>query len=135
VDDSPDVADSEALLLRLWGYEARVAHSGPEALAEAEAFRPGVALVDLMMPGMDGYALARRLRALPGLEGLRLIAVTGLGSESYRRRSREAGFACHLLKPADPKILRRLLREPTGEGRCAGPENRQPGEAGGPLRN
>ena len=92
------------------GHEARVAHDGPAGLAVCEEFKPAVALLDIGLPGMDGHALAERLRTLPGMEALRIVAVTGYGDQSYRRRSRTAGFDRHLVKPIDLSALERMLR-------------------------
>ncbi len=111
VDDNVDAADSLALLLRVSGQEVRVAYDGPTALLITEAFRPQLVLLDIGMPQMDGYEVARRLRRQPGLEGVTLVAVTGWGQEEDRQRSREAGFDHHLTKPADPAALQRLLTE------------------------
>ena len=108
VDDDRAVAESTAMLLQLQGYEVRVAHSGAEALDQARAFRPQVALLDIGLHGMDGYETARRLRDLPGGDAMRLVAVTGYGDASARARSREAGFDHHLIKPVDPEELMRL---------------------------
>jgi CheY-like chemotaxis protein len=109
VDDNRDAADSLAVLVRIDGHDVRVAYDGPAALAAAEAFEPDVVLLDLGMPGMDGYEVCRRLRRMPELAGVRVIAVTGWGQDSDRRRSAEAGFDHHLVKPADPDVVRRLL--------------------------
>jgi two-component system, chemotaxis family, CheB/CheR fusion protein len=114
VDDCPDTTDSFCSLLRLWGYDTRAANDGPAALTLAADFRPDVALVDVAMPLLDGFEVARRLRALPGLEKSLLVAMTGLGSEEDRRRCREAGFDLHLLKPVDPEELERLLARHAG---------------------
>ncbi len=108
-DDNIDAAYSVSLLLRRWGHEPLVARDGPEALAVAPHFVPHVVLLDLAMPHMDGFEVGRRLRQLPGLEGLTLLAVTGLTDAKYRRRSEEAGFAAFLLKPIDPPELEALL--------------------------
>src|SRR6202035_1696475 len=99
VDDNVDAAESLAMLLRLWGHEVAVAHDGPGALRAAETQPPEVALLDIGLPGMDGYELARRLRPQPGLERTVLVALTGWGQEEDRRRSQEAGFDHHLVKP------------------------------------
>ena len=107
VDDSADTADSSAVLLKLWGHDVRVARSGPEAVTVAAEFTPQVALVDLMMPGMNGYEVGRRLsQEQPNIV---LIAVTGLAGEEHRRRWQETGFFIRLVKPADPEQLRQLL--------------------------
>ncbi len=114
VDDNADAADSLALVLRLEGQEVCVAHDGTKALELAAAFRPEVVFLDLGMPGMDGYEVARRLRGQPGLEQVVLVALTGWGQDEDRRRTREARFDHHLTKPADPEALRRLLSGPGG---------------------
>ena len=108
VDDNRDAADSLAVLVRIDGHDVRVAYDGPAALAAAEGFRPDVVLLDLGMPGMDGYEVCRRLRRSPELAGVRVIAVTGWGQDSDRRRSAEAGFDHHLVKPADLDEIARL---------------------------
>lgn len=100
VDDNADAADTLADVLAELGYDVCVAHDGPSALALAPGFRPEVALLDIGLPEMDGYELARRLRHLPGMcDELRLIAITGYGQEGDRQRAMEAGFAAHLVKP------------------------------------
>src|SRR5262245_26410808 len=101
VDDNPDGAEMLAVALGLKGYDARVAYDAPMALQVAAEFHPAVAFLDLGVPVMDGYELAAHLRDLPGLQDLRLIAVTGYSQETDRRRSREAGFDHHLIKPID----------------------------------
>src|SRR5437870_4862557 len=92
VDDNVDAADSLAVLLRLQGQEVHAAYDGPTALEVARNCRPDVVLLDVGMPEMDGYEVARRLRQQPGMEHALLIAMTGWGQEEDRRRSREAGF-------------------------------------------
>ena len=111
VDDNVDAAESLAMLLRLWGHEVAVAHDGPAALRAAEAQRPEVALLDIGLPGMDGYELARRLRSQPGLGRAVLVALTGWGQEEDRRRSQEAGFDHHLTKPVELSALQELLAQ------------------------
>jgi PAS domain S-box-containing protein len=110
-DDNRDAADSLARLLRAWGHAVRVTYDGPEAIAAARDFRPQVVLLDIGLGGMTGYEVAQHLRRDPGLNGARLIALTGFGQEEDRRRSKEAGFDHHLVKPVDPDELRRLLAE------------------------
>ena len=112
VDDNVDAAESLALLLRLEGHEVRTAYDGPAALAAVQADRPDVVSLDLGMPGMDGYAVARRLRALPGLEDVLLVALTGWAQEEDRRRCYEAGFDGHLPKPVELNALRQFLAHP-----------------------
>ncbi len=119
VDDNVDAADSLGMLLRLAGQEVRVAYDGPTALALAPEFRPQVVVLDLGMPSMDGFAVARRLREQPGFRDALLVALTGWGNEEDKRRTREAGFDHHMVKPADPAALQALLasvRGPDGKG-------------------
>ena len=111
VDDYADAADSLALLVRTLGHEARAAYNGPSALQLAHAFLPHVVLLDLGLPGMDGFEVARRLREVGGLRDALLVAATGYGQEDDRRRCLEAGFDHFLLKPYDPNELARLLAE------------------------
>lgn len=108
-DDNKDAADTLALLLSLDGYEVRTAYSGHGALSLAQIFRPDVALLDIGMPELDGYATGSAMRQQRGGMEICLIALTGLGQEDDKRRSREAGFAMHLTKPVDPDQLRALL--------------------------
>jgi PAS domain S-box-containing protein len=109
VDDNKDAAMSLALLLQMQGHEVRVAHDGPSALAIAPAYLPNLILLDIGMPGMDGYEVARRLRREPGLESVVLAALTGWGQQEDRRRTAQAGFDHHLVKPVDGKTLEELL--------------------------
>ncbi|BCS34749.1 hypothetical protein TBR22_A39750 [Luteitalea sp. TBR-22] len=109
VDDNVDAADMLAHVLSARGHETRIAHDGVEALRACQDFVPQAAFLDLGLPVMDGYELASRLRELPGLADIRLIAVTGYGQESDRRRSRAAGFHHHLVKPVDISVLEALL--------------------------
>ncbi len=111
VDDNVDAADSLGMMLSLTGQEIRVAYDGSTALSLAETFRPQVYVLDLGMPGMDGCELARRLRERPGLDKGVLIALTGWGQEEDRRRSREAGFHHHMIKPVEYAPLMELLNE------------------------
>ena len=91
------------------GYETRVARDGAAAIDLAEAFAPDVALIDIGMPGMNGYEVARHVRQLPAADGITLIALTGWGQDEDRRRVREAGFDHHLVKPVDLASLQALL--------------------------
>ncbi len=109
VDDNRDVADSLALLLETLDTTVRVAYSGQSALPIAATFKPDVVFLDIMMPGMDGYETAGRLRRLPGGPNILLIALTGLSQEKHRRRSLEAGFDEHLRKPIDFEKLQELV--------------------------
>jgi two-component system CheB/CheR fusion protein len=99
------------MLLELQGHEIRVAYDGETALETARSFRPQVALLDIGMPLMDGYELARRLRAAPETQDVLLVAMTGWGQEEDQRKSREAGFAHHLVKPFEPATLEKLLAD------------------------
>jgi PAS domain S-box-containing protein len=111
VDDNRDAADTLALLLESHGAVTRVVYDGEAALAELDVFMPDTVLLDLGMPGMDGLEVARRLRADPRRASLRLVALTGWGQESDRRRTREAGFDHHLTKPVDFTALQAWLTE------------------------
>jgi two-component system, chemotaxis family, CheB/CheR fusion protein len=108
-DPCRDTVESTAWLLRLWGYDVQGAGTGPETLEVALAYRPEVVLMELGLPGLDGCQVARRLRQQGTHPELLLVAVTGYGDEKNRRRSREAGFDCHLVKPVDPEVLQGLL--------------------------
>jgi signal transduction histidine kinase len=112
VDDSRDAAESLALLLERQGHEVRTAHDGPTALELAAEFLPEVVLLDIGLPGLSGYDVARRIREAPWSEGMALIALTGWGQESDRQRTREAGIAHHLVKPVDPVQLQKLILAP-----------------------
>jgi PAS domain S-box-containing protein len=109
VDDNRDAASSLALLLKLLGAEVQVANDGPSALEMLPAYRPTVVLLDIGMPGMDGYEVARRMRKQPEGQDLMLIALTGWGQEEDRRRTNQAGFNHHLIKPADVNALKSLF--------------------------
>lgn len=111
VDDNQDAANSLAMLLKLQGHEVRVAFSGVAALEMTKKYTPDVVFLDIGMPGMDGYEVARRLRQRPGLEDVVLAALTGWGQQEDRRRSAEAGFNHHFVKPVDAAELNRLLAE------------------------
>jgi len=109
VDDNPDAAASLALLLRFSGHEVHTAHEGEGALRLAETLRPDAVLLDVGMPGLDGYEVARRLRQLPATRDVVIIAVTGYGAEADRRRARAAGFDHHLTKPIDVASIEALI--------------------------
>ncbi|HEY0511037.1 MAG TPA: ATP-binding protein [Thermoanaerobaculia bacterium] len=109
VDDSEDTAEMMTALLEMDGHDVRTAHSGPAALEVAAAFHPDVAVLDIGLPGLDGYQVAQRLREDPGLKDLTLIAASGYGQDADLQRSREVGFDRHLVKPVDPRELREIL--------------------------
>jgi CheY-like chemotaxis protein len=111
VDDNEDAASLLAECLDAMGNTTRVAFDGPAALRIAEEFAPDVALLDIGLPVMDGYELARRLREQPGHESIRLVAVTGYGLDSDRRRSQQASFDAHLVKPVTVDRLERVIRD------------------------
>jgi CheY-like chemotaxis protein len=111
VDDNVDAAQSLAMLLAIDGHAVECAFAPADALARAPAWRPDVVLLDIGLPGMDGYELAKRLRALPALAHTRIVAVTGYGQEADRTRSRDAGFDDHLVKPVEIDVLNRVLRD------------------------
>jgi PAS domain S-box-containing protein len=116
VDDNEDAASSMALLQELRGHVTRTAANGTDALKIAADFVPQVVLLDIGLPGMDGFEVARRLRELPAMKSSFLIALTGYGSQSDRQRAKEAGFNEHLVKPADMNLLGGWLdRVPPGE--------------------
>jgi CheY-like chemotaxis protein len=108
VDDCPDTVESSADVLRLYGFEVRTARSGAEALALLDGWHPDVACLDLLMPGLDGYELARRLCVHPGGRPL-LVAITGLTTPAARKAAEAAGFAHFLVKPVSPDTLVGLL--------------------------
>jgi two-component system CheB/CheR fusion protein len=109
IDDNADSAEALALLARSWGHEVAVAHDGPGALVLAEHFAPESVLVDIGLPGMDGYELARRFREQPRYRDLVLVALTGYGREEDRSAAHAAGFDGHLVKPAEIEALEGLL--------------------------
>jgi CheY-like chemotaxis protein len=109
VDDQPDSARMLSIILEDRGHATCVASDGLSALALAEDFQPHVGLLDLGLPGMNGFELAARLREVPGLEQVRLVAVTGHGSDAVRALTRSAGFEEHLTKPVDLRALTALL--------------------------
>lgn len=111
VDDNQDAADSLAMLLKLQRHEVRVTYSGLAALEMIKTYTPDVVLLDIGMPGMDGYEVARRIRQTPGLGNVVLAALTGWGQREDRRRTAEAGFDHHLVKPPAPDALEKLLTQ------------------------
>jgi PAS domain S-box-containing protein len=110
-DDNQDAADSLAMILEMHGHDVRVAHDGRSALTQAQTFHPDTALLDIGMPQLNGYEVARALRQEPWGAGITLIALTGWGQESDRQKAIDAGFDRHLTKPIDPDALESLLSE------------------------
>lgn len=119
VDDNVDGAETLAMLLELSGHEATTAGSGPAALEVARAWHPELVFLDIGLPGMDGYEVARRLRTDPATAGLVLVALTGWGSEEDKRRSKAAGFDLHLIKPVGPEVVADVLARLTTHGHGA----------------
>jgi PAS domain S-box-containing protein len=109
VDDNEDSAVTMATLVSMWGHEARTAHDATGALAAAAEKWPDVVLLDIGLPQVSGFEVAKQIRALPGLSNVVLIAMTGYGQENDRRRTSEAGFAHHLIKPVPPETLKEIL--------------------------
>jgi len=109
IDDNRDAADSTAMLLGVLGAQPHVAYDGESGLAAIRTWRPDLVLLDLDMPGMDGFEVARRIRADAGTAGLPIVALTGWGQQQDRQRTLEAGFDRHLVKPADPQSLQAVL--------------------------
>ncbi|NKE68443.1 response regulator [Ramlibacter sp. RBP-2] len=114
VDDNHDAADTMEMLLRVLGAQVRVARDGPQALEAFMPFDPDLVLLDIGMPGMDGYEVARALRGRHAGHRARMVALTGWGQEADRQRGREAGFDHHLVKPADIAAIQALLAELSG---------------------
>ena len=109
VDDNEDSANSLAMILKLGGHETASVYTAVDALQRAAVFKPDVVLLDIGLPGMDGYEVALKMRELPGLRDIRLVAVTGYGRSDDRLRAREAGFDDHLIKPVEYAVLERTL--------------------------
>jgi CheY-like chemotaxis protein len=122
VDDNDDAASSMAMLLRLMGHEVSVEHDGESALRRIEDERPDIILLDIGLPGMSGYAVAERLRKTPAGRAAKLYALTGYGQDEDRRRSAEAGFDGHLVKPVLPGDLFALIESTPAAPRQAFPD-------------
>lgn len=114
VDDNVDAAKISSMLLRAWGHEVRIAHNGPDALHRAAGFQPHIVLLDIGLPNMDGYEVARHFRQDPHIGTARLVAITGYGQEEDLQRSKEAGFDAHLIKPVETTDLKAQLAEAAG---------------------
>jgi DNA-binding response OmpR family regulator len=112
VDDNVDAADTLATILRMDGHTVGTAYGARQALDQAEAFRPDVVLLDLGLPEMDGFEVARRIRSMRGFEAVRLVAVTGYGHVEDRPRTRAADFDAYLVKPVSPTELEATITLP-----------------------
>jgi CheY-like chemotaxis protein len=109
VDDNVDIVTSMAMLVREFGHEVRTAYDGSTVLETALDYRPNVILLDIGLPGRNGYEIAKQLRQQPALKDTVLVAMTGYGQESDRQRSREAGFDHHLVKPVNFEKVSQIL--------------------------
>jgi CheY-like chemotaxis protein len=114
VDDHVGSATTLATLLRMFGHDVEIAHNGRDALDLAGRFRPRVAILDIGLPDMDGYELAARLLRLPGTKDSTLVALTGYGQDEDRRRSAQAGFHHHVIKPVERETLLTILKSVEG---------------------
>jgi CheY-like chemotaxis protein len=122
VDDYEDSAEMLSILLQRWGYEVKTAYDGQSGLELMTQWQPEVALLDIGMPGMDGYEVARRIRQMSGVgERAYLVALTGYGNDEAVRRAHDAGFNSHLLKPIDSNRLQSLLSSLPVAAPAAGP--------------
>lgn len=122
IEDNVDAAESLREVLELGGHEVEVAYRGPEGLEKARSFRPEVVLCDIGLPGIDGYQVARTMRADPGLARAALVALTGYAGPEDVARSKEAGFDAHLAKPPSMEAIERVLEEV-----AKGADGRRPG--------
>jgi CheY-like chemotaxis protein len=120
VDDNADAAETVAAYLRLEGHETKVVTEGAEVLAAARVFEPQVVVLDIGLPGLDGYQIARQLRIQPYTKDTLLIAVTGYGREEDRARAAAAGFDCHFVKPADPVEIQAAIERGSPLGKEQG---------------
>ena len=114
VDDNVDLARGLARLLAIHGHDVQIAHDGPTGLDQAKKSKPEIVLLDIGLPGMDGYQVAAHLRREEAVKGATLIAISGYGQEEDRRLAKEAGFDHHLVKPIASDDLIKLLRESEG---------------------
>jgi CheY-like chemotaxis protein len=112
VEDHEDAREAVRCLLEVRGHQVEVAGDGPQAVAVALGSQPDVVLVDIGIPGMDGYEVARHIRASDVGKSIMLVAVTGYSQPAHRQRALECGFDAHLVKPVDPDELYRLLENP-----------------------
>ncbi|CAH2809321.1 MAG: Multidomain signal transduction protein including CheB-like methylesterase, CheR-like methyltransferase and BaeS-like histidine kinase [uncultured Caballeronia sp.] len=109
VDDSVDAAEAMSMLLETLGHEVRVMHDGPSALAMVDDFAPEVVILDIGLPGMDGFEVAREMRTCAVTKTVLLIALTGYGAESDKQKARDAGFDHHLVKPVSFKAIETVI--------------------------
>jgi CheY-like chemotaxis protein len=116
VDDNEDSAMTMVMLLEVGGHQAKVAHDGVTTLTLARDFKPHVVLLDIALPEMNGYEVAKRMRMMPELARTVIVAMTGYGQDDDRRRSVEAGFTEHLVKPIDPSVLERVVASAEWDG-------------------
>jgi two-component system CheB/CheR fusion protein len=118
VDDNADSADSLTMVLGFDGHEVLAVYTGLQAIEQAERFKPDVMLIDIGLPDLDGYEVARRIRAIPALQSICLVAVTGYGQDADKDRAHAAGFSEHLVKPIEFPTLERVLTTlPKGKSR------------------
>jgi CheY-like chemotaxis protein len=109
VEDNLDAADALTMLLQLMGFETQVAHDGLDAIELARSRRFGLIFVDIGLPGMDGYEVAKRLKGIEGRKSMLLVALTGYGRDEDKVRALGAGFDVHLVKPVEMETLEQLL--------------------------
>lgn len=115
VDDNRDAADAAVMLLRIWGHEALAAYSGPECIGLATTFDPDVVLMDIGLPGKDGFRVKEELdRCCPGVK---VVAITGFTQEDIVRRARDAGFKDYLRKPAEAADLKQVVDRHCGDSK------------------
>jgi CheY-like chemotaxis protein len=117
VDDNVDAADTLGMLLELEGHETQAVYVSTEAIERAKTFKPDIVLLDIGLPGMNGYELAGRFRSMPELDGVRLIALTGYGKSEDQQRTKAAGFDDHLVKPVDAMTLKTALLRASNRGK------------------
>ena len=112
VDDNQDAATSLGMILKFLGNEVQIVHDGLAAVERASEFRPQTIFLDIGLPGIDGYTACRRIREQPGGDQIQIVALTGWGQEEDRQRTQQAGFDHHLIKPATPVDIKRVLQNP-----------------------
>jgi CheY-like chemotaxis protein len=126
IEDGEDARRAMLALLKLWGHQTHAAEDGPTGVRRAVEARPEVALVDIGLPGLDGYEVARQIRSLMG-DSIHLVALTGYGLAEDRRKALEAGFDRHLAKPVDPRVLADVLNAPRDGGSLSAVRKADPG--------